>query len=849
MRVAILGGKSAIKMGELLKAHIDSLNVETFDTLDSFIESTSIRSIVFDRLIILYDITRGMDYDEKRGKMSSLVEYIMNRLPELRVVTLSNSDEDYTLFTELLNTPIYANVFIKGSISTKALLNFVELPINEVKEKYEHKTDNEENAVIAETVQRKGKVDNGGKKKGGFFSKLFGGKKSRDVAPTKNEVKNANNSSQGSIVDADDTMANGYSDDIESVNNTDSIAEISEYDSRLNNNSKTVVSNVDIFKGAKVSGKNNENYTDNDEDSNLEERKVARYEPILSDDLSLYDDDDVSEPVIYDTIRGTKRKPTNNVVSRTEATVNERHNIVSQEESTNNVKLSLDDDESIDTGTLSLDDDESIDNGTLSLDDDESVNNDIPALDNEDNISSVAKTTVNLKKSENGGTKPPVETGLDIISNTSDNEENKVILTKPSVKMVDTERIKKSVADFKFEATNTGVQLDIDDTSPTTVETGLSIETKGLDDDDFDASFIQSSYARRQPSPVGDISELPTFNVEDIQGGTNSVDTVDDDDDLDIDILDAEKEYKNSNNSPRVVERIVERVVEKPVEKIVEKPVEKIVEKVVEKPVERTVEKVVEKIVEKPVYINSGSSKNFHSFVDIMSKQETVFIVVTGDRRSGKTTTALTLANIFGAGVESLYVDFDTETKGSLLRLGIQNVIEEPEHIQNGVNMLHTTKILEEIVYRGNNRFASLISNYGVDVEDEQITEASNILAIQQLFNLVVIDCPINKLPLLDDILPIAEYYICVEGSAQSIINTMDILTSFSNKDISRKIQNMMFRSSRFLVTDDRVSIKEFEQNRKFVSDIFNLENEAVPWIKIPVLGRLDKIATLLKRM
>lgn len=821
MRVAVLGGRSARKTGELLKQHIDSLGVEVFETFDSFIESTSIRSIVFDRLIILYDIVKNMSSEEKREKLSSLVEYLMNRLPELRVVTVSGGEEDYNLFAELFDTPTYANIRINGTISTKSLLNFVELPIGEVKEKYEQRVNNEDSEIIKQSIPSKSKVNNvadSGKKKGGFFSKLFGGKKSKNIEPPKNEVNNENKPSEDTIDDITADLENSDAEDIESANNGGSISEVSEYDSSNFDNSETSVSNVGSLLHKAKRNRNNEN-SDNEEDELpvTSSKKVAKYEPMIPDDISLDSEDD--EPIIFNNGSPAVRRNS----------VNSRGAVVQNDDYSDNNDGSV-----------------SSTNGGI----EESTPHKV-SLEKNGNEPSYepphTHSTVNLNKGfqnvqDDFDDISIDSTGLDIMSSSQPVKEKVIEPIKP-MQQLDTSGIKDEANKFDFDVKDEGVKLDIDDTPNEPVETGLSIDTINNDDtaDDFDASFIQTSYARRQPSPVGDIDNLPSFDVTDIQSGVNSVDTVDTDDDLDIDILSAEKEYKNSANTPNVVERVVERVVEKPVEKIIEKPVEKIVEKIIEKP--------VEKIVEKPVYVYSGGQRGYHSFKDIMSKQETVFIVVTGDRRSGKTTTALTLANAFGNGLDVLYVDFDVATKGSLLRLGIQNIIEEPEHIQNGVNMLHTPKILSEVVYRGTNKFASLISNYGVEVSDEQITEASNALAVQQMFNLVIIDCPFDKLKLLDDILPIAEFYICVEGSAQSIINTMDFLSNIPNTDITRKIQNMMFRCSRMIVTDNRVSLKDFEENKRFVSDIFALENETIPWIKIPVIGKLDNVATLMRKL
>ena len=399
---------------------------------------------------------------------------------------------------------------------------------------------------------------------------------------------------------------------------------------------------------------------------------------------------------------------------------------------------------------------------------------------------------------------------------------------------------KANVDKHKFNTEEPAKKFNIDKSGNQDGVTGVRF-TQGLnndtDEDDFDASFVKKSYSRK-PSTFGDISSLPSFEDITLNNDTEVEELGDEDT---INITSDDSVLLNPTmvgGSPQVVEKIVERVVEKPVEKIVER--------VVEKPVEKIVEKEVVK--EKTVYVAGGSSQA-HSLKDILNSTEPIYLLVTGDRRSSITTTALSLANIFGGQMRTLYVDFDTDTRGSLVRLGIQNIVDEPDSIQNGIQNFRTPKVLDNIVYWGNNRFASLISTFGTDVSEAELTRAANALAVQQSFNLVVIDCPITKLGLLDDLLPICDTIVCVDGSVQSIMNTMSIFSELAESGVNRKVQNMMYRSSRLIATEKGISVKEFEQNRTFVNDIFRLSDEPIPWIKTPLMGTLDNIVQAVKNM
>ena len=83
----------------------------------------------------------------------------------------------------------------------------------------------------------------------------------------------------------------------------------------------------------------------------------------------------------------------------------------------------------------------------------------------------------------------------------------------------------------------------------------------------------------------------------------------------------------------------------------------------------------------------------------------------------------------------------------------------------------------------------------------------------------------------------------------KSIINTMGLLTDLSDIGVSKKVQNMMFRSARLLITERGIKAKEVKENMKFVDDIFNLTEDPIPWINTPVMGSMDNFVKAVKNM
>ena len=88
-----------------------------------------------------------------------------------------------------------------------------------------------------------------------------------------------------------------------------------------------------------------------------------------------------------------------------------------------------------------------------------------------------------------------------------------------------------------------------------------------------------------------------------------------------------------------------------------------------------------------------------------------------------------------------------------------------------------------------------------------------------------------------------------MDGTAQGVINTMGLLADLTDAGISKKVQNMMFRSARILITGAGMKPKEVKENMEFVNDIFKLTDEDIPWINAPVMGYMDNFVKAVKNM
>ena len=951
MRLVILGTKNVCnQMKQIISQQIDSINIDTYSSIEDFVENTTIRTIKYDRMIFVSNvISKSFNTKQKEQQLNGLLDYLARRMPEMRIVTMCRDSDDYNMYRSIFNVPIYANADISKGLNANLIMLAVESELSTLKTQLEGSEElgvstisqtieqkkPEEQEVVAEIEENKKEK----KEKVGILKRLFGGGKRKDKKNNKEENNGESkeqivSNGDGSNINYDNAgnanvdNANADSANVDNVNNVNNdnkdeslkfeipkfdddtfsdidvpvVKSIKQVDDRKKFNVEKeesikkeetgVDENKKIEKtGVKYEAKKKVLVPEDDieaEENNINERKIeSNRTPInrLADTKHEQQGSDRT-PInrLADTKheqQGSDRLPANKIDMSSEVIINPMTGkpIFIGDKKKSEMKDSDIDDFMNNIGTPkkvvtqttlpSINFDTKRVDNTVIDDDNKKTKSGVTIIETnkKDNDEDEAELELfssskrHNKKSETSniesvefkaGVKAPdviiddddeiIEAGVKVVGNKKKDDNNiEMPVINRSVMNINNKN-KPDVSSAKFNVKNTGPNYTVDTSELNDVKAGvnkINTNKKEENNDDFEAAFVKKDYRRRQSSNHGDIGLLPTFDDIDIADTSNDTNDITEDEDFDIDV-DSAYMQPVSGGQPKVIEKVVERVVEKPVEIIKE------VEKRVEVPVEKVVEKEVVK--EKTVFVSGGSSQA-HTFKQIMSKKEPIYLLVTGDRRSGVTTTALSFANIFGSQMKTLYVDLDTETHGSIIRLGIMDIIEEPDSIQDGLKNLRSPKGLKHLVYWGNNKFGSLITNFDTEITDEEITRATNAIAVQQDFNLVVIDCPFSKLGLLDDILPECDTIICMDGSAQSVINTMSLLNELSDYGVPKKVQNMMFRSARILITEKDIKQKEVKENMEFVNDIFKLTDEPIPWINTPVMGFMDNFVKAVKNM
>lgn len=258
--------------------------------------------------------------------------------------------------------------------------------------------------------------------------------------------------------------------------------------------------------------------------------------------------------------------------------------------------------------------------------------------------------------------------------------------------------------------------------------------------------------------------------------------------------------------------------------------VEKIVEKIVEVPVER--------VVEVQTVLTVGEKKKTY-------KNGIRTIVVTGDRKTGVTRTSLNMAAHYAKTESTLYVDLDIARRGSLLYFGLENIAKQEEHVQNGLTFFKNLKTLKNVVYTfPKGGFDCLVTTHGSEVTEEQILLAQRLLVSQRTYKTLIIDCPLENLNYLEDIILYSEIVLCMDSSTPCILNTILELSKLSDNE---RFGTFLYNnSSYFLSGDDRVD--DFKKSLAYIGDIFSLDGES-DWTELPLLGSVTNFTRILEAL
>ena len=149
-------------------------------------------------------------------------------------------------------------------------------------------------------------------------------------------------------------------------------------------------------------------------------------------------------------------------------------------------------------------------------------------------------------------------------------------------------------------------------------------------------------------------------------------------------------------------------------------------------------------------------------------------IVCTGDRGSGVTVTAYSIAKEFAKKVPVLYFDCDIEKHGLLNYIDYESFRAYDRSMIEGIKCCRDSSIFMNCVVQYDINLDLLTSDWSCDATDNDIAKAHNVVAENTMnYGVVVVDCPIEKLHLISDLIFIGNTIICMESSKRGVMNML----------------------------------------------------------------------------
>lgn len=227
--------------------------------------------------------------------------------------------------------------------------------------------------------------------------------------------------------------------------------------------------------------------------------------------------------------------------------------------------------------------------------------------------------------------------------------------------------------------------------------------------------------------------------------------------------------------------------------------------------------KTIVKEVVREVVRDSGHG-SINALKSILTGKTHKIIIVTGDRGTGVTSTALTIANTLAKKVSVLYFDCDTDNHGLLSYINYDAFRDYENIHMQGVKLAKNGKAFHNCVCKFENNLDLLTTDYSCDVEPEEIEDAGSTVAeVSGEYGVVVVDCPVDKIHLLSDLVMIGNTVLCVEGSKRGFMN---MLCRLENSTLAMRYKRAIVSKGTMFITKVQKNT-DMKKLRDYINTIF----------------------------
>lgn len=209
--------------------------------------------------------------------------------------------------------------------------------------------------------------------------------------------------------------------------------------------------------------------------------------------------------------------------------------------------------------------------------------------------------------------------------------------------------------------------------------------------------------------------------------------------------------------------------------------------------------KVIKQVITKEVIRNVNTGNKLVALNGVYQGRLKKVIIVTGDRGTGITSTALNIAKTLAKKIDVLYFDCDVDNHGLLNYIDYANFKNYEQVHMNGVKMCKSTQVFSNCVISWEENLYLLTTDFSCDCSNEDLERAGEVVAENaDEFGVVVVDCPVDKLPYIKDLVLTGLGVICVEGSRRGFMN---MLCQFEANSLQTRYKRTLVSRGIMLVT------------------------------------------------
>lgn len=209
--------------------------------------------------------------------------------------------------------------------------------------------------------------------------------------------------------------------------------------------------------------------------------------------------------------------------------------------------------------------------------------------------------------------------------------------------------------------------------------------------------------------------------------------------------------------------------------------------------------KVIKQVITKEVIRNVNTGNKLVALNGVYQGRLKKVVIVTGDRGAGVTSTALNIAKTLAKKVDVLYFDCDINNHGLLNYIDYANFKNYEQVHMNGVKMCKSTQVFSNCVISWEENLYLLTTDFSCDCSTEDLERAGEVVAENaDEFGVVVVDCPVDKLPYIKDLVLTGLGVVCVEGSRRGFMN---MLCQFEANTLQTRYKRTLISHGIMLVT------------------------------------------------